>query len=233
MNELTVLMFEEKTEVRTLERDGETWWVTKDVGRILGFVNIREAVSQLDDDEKMTLTKHGNVIKNFAVRDNCEVSNVTVADIRNSNIANRGLSIINESGLYNLIFRSTKPEAKAFRKWVTSEVLPSIRRKGHYIIEELKEKVLSLKWENEHQKLLLDGKDDIPLRELKVFIKRNILSGTRRDWILGEEMYDRYAKNVDNAYTIDFFIAEISRTFSSVLLKMYKKNHMLYGIRKK
>jgi prophage antirepressor-like protein len=213
MNELTVLLFEEKTEVRTLERDGELWWVAKDVCDILGLGNVTEALRNLPDNERMTLsTTEGHSGKRGGAQ---------------------SFNLVNEPGLYRLIFQSRKPEAERFKMWVFTEVLPSIRRKGYYIIEELKEKVLSLKLENEHQKLLLDAKDDIPLRELKVFIKRNIVSGTRTDWILGEEMYDRYAKNVDNAYPMDFFIAELSRTFPGVLLKMYRKNHMLYGVRKK
>jgi hypothetical protein len=64
--------------------------------------------------------------------DDDEVSNLTNSEVKDFDVPNRGLSIVTESGLYSLIFRSRKPEAKRFRKWVTSEVLPSIRRTGSY-----------------------------------------------------------------------------------------------------
>jgi prophage antirepressor-like protein len=95
--------------VRAIMRDGEPWFVAKDVCDVLRLGNITEALRGLDEDEKSNLS-------------NSEVSN----------IPNRGVNIINESGVYNLVFRSNKPEAKAFRKWVTTVVLPSIRKTGAY-----------------------------------------------------------------------------------------------------
>lgn len=93
--------------VRTVLNNGDVWFVAKDICEALGLDDVSKACSRLDDDEKGTnkvLTLGG------------EQSMLTV----------------NESGLYNLIFTSNKPEAKAFRKWVTSEVLPSIRKTGKY-----------------------------------------------------------------------------------------------------
>ncbi len=85
----------------------EPWFVAKDVCDALSISNNRDAIKNLDDDEKL-------------------MSAVPTLGV------NRGLWFVNESGLYNLIFQSRKPEAKAFRKWVTSEVLPSIRKTGSY-----------------------------------------------------------------------------------------------------
>lgn len=104
--------------VRVLQQDGGTWFVSADVCRVLEIANSRDAVAGLDDDEKSIATAAG-----FG-------SNVATAD---SKIPNRGLQIISESGLYALVFKSRKPEAKRFRKWVTSEVLPAIRRTGGYV----------------------------------------------------------------------------------------------------
>ncbi len=96
-----------KQEVRSFLFNQEPWFVTKDVCSILGLSNSSKAISALDDDEK-------GVTKGYTLG------------------GKQSLSIINESGLYTLILRSNKPEAKTFRKWVTKEVLPSIRKKGYY-----------------------------------------------------------------------------------------------------
>lgn len=91
-------------QVRTIILEGEPYFVAKDVCDVLGHTNPSVAIQMLDDDErtKKSLGRQGEAW------------------------------FVNESGLYNLIFRSNKPEAKAFRKWVTSEVLPALRRTGRY-----------------------------------------------------------------------------------------------------
>lgn len=95
-------------QIRTAYKKGEVWFVAKDVCDILDIQNHRDTVAKcLDDDEKGVETVY-------------------------SPGGNQETIIINESGLYNLIFRSNKPEARAFRKWVTSEVLPAIRKTGMY-----------------------------------------------------------------------------------------------------
>ena len=90
-----------------VDQSGEPWFVAKDVCDILELTNPSKAVLGLDEDEK-------GVTKGYTLG------------------GEQDLIIINESGLYNLIFRSNKPQAKVFRKWVTSEVLPAIRKQGHY-----------------------------------------------------------------------------------------------------
>jgi anti-repressor protein len=96
-------------EVRTITKDGEPWFVAKDVCTALGFLNSRDAVNNhLDDDEK----------------------GVVSADTQGGK---QNLRSVNESGLYALIFKSVKPEARQFRKWVTSKVLPEIRKTGGYL----------------------------------------------------------------------------------------------------
>ena len=122
-SELKVFNYEDQN-VRTTIKDGEIWWVLKDVCEILGLSNSRKVAERLEDDEK---------------------SNVTLSDVRNVSfeIPNRGLCIINEAGLYKVILRSDKPEAKKFMKWVTHEVLPSIRKHGAYITTEKMEELMN------------------------------------------------------------------------------------------
>lgn len=96
--------------LRTMtDKNGDPWFVAKDVCDILGLENSRKATADLDSDEKNTVT------------------------ISDGIPGNPNKTIISEPGLYKLIMRSRKPEAKEFQRWVTHEVLPSIRRTGGYI----------------------------------------------------------------------------------------------------
>jgi prophage antirepressor-like protein len=96
--------FEEQA-VRVMMRDGEPWFVAADVCRVLELSNPTMAVKALDEDE------------------------VTLSEIEGSH---RPTNLVSESGLYALVIRSDKPAAKRFRKWITAEVLPTIRRTGSY-----------------------------------------------------------------------------------------------------
>lgn len=106
-------------QVRTVVRDGEPWFVGKDVAVVLGYKNTRDALSKHVDDEDKGVAK-------------CD----TLGGAQN-------LPIINESGLYSLIVSSKLPTAKAFKRWVTSEVLPTIRKHGAYMDTDIIEKSLS------------------------------------------------------------------------------------------
>jgi len=110
MNQVIPFAFDDSL-VRTVLIDDKPWWVAKDICTILDIQNTSDALKNLDDDEKFALAN----------------SEGEFADIRVHEI-----NVVNESGLYNLIFRSRKPEAMRFRKWVTSEVLPQIRKTGSY-----------------------------------------------------------------------------------------------------
>lgn len=107
-NNLQTFDFDENP-VRVIEKDGTPWFVAADVARVLDIQNIRQNLNELDDDEK-------------------DVCNTYTPG------GQQEMRVINESGLYNLIFRSRKPEAKRFRKWVTGEVLPAIRKTGSYVL---------------------------------------------------------------------------------------------------
>ncbi len=107
MNEMIPFHFEECS-VRIIIRGGAPWFTAADVCKVLEIKNGPDAINRLDDEEKAT---------------------IVIADSGNLNASR---SIINESGLYALILTSRKPEAKRFKRWVTGEVLPSIRRTGNY-----------------------------------------------------------------------------------------------------
>ena len=106
-------------EVRTIQNDGEPWFVLRDVCNVLGLGTPARVAERLDPDE------------------------VSQTHITDSMGRQQEMTIINESGLYNVILRSDKPEAKPFRKWVTSEVLPTIRRHGMYATPDTVEKMLA------------------------------------------------------------------------------------------
>lgn len=110
MNDLQIFKYQD-SEVRTVELNGEPWFVLKDVCGILSIGNVSDVYTRLDADEKGV-----GQIDTLGGRQN--------------------MNIINESGLYNVILRSDKPEAKPFRKWVTAEVLPTIRKHGAYMTPE-------------------------------------------------------------------------------------------------
>ena len=111
MNELQKAFNYSGHEVKTIVIDNQPWFVAKDVSDVLGFRDPYTATRGLDDDEKLlhTLFVSGQ---------------------------NRETTVINESGLYSLILKSNKEEAKQFKKWITHEVLPTIRKTGGYIANE-------------------------------------------------------------------------------------------------
>ena len=119
MNELQVFNFEEQ-EVRTQVINNEPWFVGKDVADVLGYSNSRKAlIDHVDEDDKDDVT------------------------IRDAIGRKQLMTAINESGLYSLILKSKLPSAKRFKRWVTSEVLPTIRKHGMYATENTLEQMLN------------------------------------------------------------------------------------------
>lgn len=122
MNNIQVFNNPEFGDIRTVEIDGEPWFVGKDVATALGYVNASKAVSVHVHEEDKLLK-------------------VLEADSQNGNVVKTQTALINESGLYALILGSKLDSAKRFKQWVTSEVLPSIRRTGVYIQQETKPEI--------------------------------------------------------------------------------------------
>ena len=121
MNELQIFNFK-GNEVRTLTIDGEPYFVGKEVAEILGYSNTRDALlNHVDNDDKRIIQRSQNTTLE---------------------IPNRGLTVINESGVYSLVFGSKLEKAKEFKRWVTAEVLPAIRKRGMYATPQTAEKIL-------------------------------------------------------------------------------------------
>ena len=155
MNELKVFENPEFGEIRTVTIDGEPWFVGKDVAAALGYQNASKALSDhVDEEDKLN--------------NNSLLS-----------LGQRGGWVINESGVYSLVFGSKLPSAKQFKRWVTSEVLPSIRKTGAYglpqdypsalrALADAEEKRMALEAENEAQRQVIA--DFQPIKQYVDFI---------------------------------------------------------------
>lgn len=153
-NEIQLFKFEGK-EVRTLKIDGEPWFVGKDLTDILGYSNSRKALKDhVDKEDQQILTSR----------------NVTL-----ENIPNRGLTGVNESGMFSLVLSSQLPTAKKFKRWVTNEVLPAIRKTGSYQLPQTPEGQIRLLLEsNVHMdERMTNAEEDIALLKSKSEIDSN------------------------------------------------------------
>jgi prophage antirepressor-like protein len=147
MNELQVFTNKECGEIRALKRNGEAWFVAVDVCKALDINNARQAVTRLDDDEKCT------VISNDG----------------------RQMNIVSESGLYSLVLSSRKKEAKTFKRWVTHDILPEIRKTGGYNPEQsevYKTKRLEIMAMNAKARIMKEQN-----KRLEIMLKNNELEG--------------------------------------------------------
>ena len=115
MNDLMISNNPEFGEIRAIEQNGEPWFVAADVCRALDIGNVTQALSRLDPDEITLISNEGS----------------------------REINLVNEPGLYSLVLGSRKPEAKAFKRWITHEVLPSIRKTGVYVLPSVKQRGLT------------------------------------------------------------------------------------------
>ena len=118
MNEMQIYENSQFGQIRVIDQGGEPWFIAADVCRALEIQNNRDALSRLDDDEK----------------------GVALIDTPGGQ---QEMGIVNEPGLYSLVLGSRKPEAKAFKRWITHEVVPAIRKHGAYMTPATVEAVLS------------------------------------------------------------------------------------------
>ena len=131
MKEMQIFENQEFGAVRTVELDGEPWLVGKDVAQALGYSDTDQALRKhVDEEDKKILTRQNDGLAGGS-------GNATF------DIPNRGMTIINESGLYSLVLSSKLPGAKKFKRWVTSEVLPSIRKHGAYMTSDTIDKMIN------------------------------------------------------------------------------------------
>lgn len=135
-NQLQIFKNEEFGQVRALEINGEPYFVGKDVAEVLGYADLGHAVlDHVDEEDRINSKTQGQ---------------------NNPEFGQRGTWLINESGLYSLIFSSKLPNAKKFKRWVTSEVLPQIRKTGSYQIPQMSKELQAI--------FMIDGKTE----ELKI-----------------------------------------------------------------
>lgn len=129
MNELKIFENPAFGQIRTVEREGEPWFVGKDVAEALGYSNTKDALTAHVDEEDKSILQRSEI----ATIENHIPKSALPMNFTSADVPNRGLTIINESGLYSLVLSSKLPTAKAFKRWITSEVIPSIRKNGGYI----------------------------------------------------------------------------------------------------
>lgn len=186
MQELQIFNFEELP-VRTLEVDGEPYFIGKDVADILGYTNSRKTLSDhVDEEDKLT-------------------SRIVTSG------QNRNVTIINESGLYSLIFSSKLENAKRFKRWVTSEVLPSLRRTGTYQTKPLTT--------SEQIQLIAQGNTELDERVTKIEETYPIMHGEAKH--IQRLVAQKVAEIVRNKF--NGFYDQVSRKLFAEIYKSIKK----------
>jgi len=176
MNELQIFDNSEFGQVRTLAINNEPWFVGKDVAEKLGFSNTSDAL-----------------IKHVELEDKKQVAFHDLQQLGMNDFGTKGGVLINESGVYSLVFGSKLPNAKLFKKWVTNEILPSIRMHGAYMTNETLEKALAspdfliqlatnLKEEQQKRKLI----EDKLLEQKPKVIFADAVAASRSSILVGE-----------------------------------------------
>lgn len=207
MNDLVKFEFEGKG-VRTVVIDDEPWFVAKDVCEILGIVDPSSALRNLEEDEAKQLPR----------------------TISGEDKQLRGMIAVSESGLYALIFKSRKENAKRFRRWVTGEVLPQIRKTGSYsVTQELPQTYIEalealLESEKAKQKLLEDKTElEVKLDEAKEWfsIKRmeKLNPGKKFPWQLLKRESHRLRKPIKKVFDQNY--GNVNAYHSSVWESLY------------
>lgn len=190
--QLQVFQNEAFGQMRVIVKDGEPWFAGKDVAEALGYNNTKKAlIDHIDEDDKQLIQRSQIVTLENHLRKEVFPFNFVPAEI-----PNRGLTFINESGVYSLILRSKLPAAKQFKRWVTSEVLPAIRKHKMYLTPETAKEAIDdpsvfL------AKAMLVANDVIEQQKTKIVEQRQeILKLAPK-----AEKYDKYMK-AEDSYTI-------------------------------
>lgn len=173
MKELQRVFNYEDRVVRTVVEGETVWFVAKDVCDILEINNSRQALTRLDEDEKSSV-------------------------IINDGSQNRSVSSVNETGLYELVFSSRKDEAKSFKKWVKKEVLPSIRKHGAYMTDDVLERSIQ---DPEYMIGVLTALKEERMKRLELEKTNNILMHVNRNYTateIAKEMGFRSATSLNN-----------------------------------
>ena len=186
--------------IRILIDNDEIWFVAIDVCKCLEINNSRQAILRLDTDEKKSLY------------------------IENSGAGNPNKTIVNEAGLYNLILSSRKPEAKEFKRWITHEVIPSIRKYGAYMTPETIEKVLY----NPELIINLASQRKAEQEKNEALTKENKALLTENDVLSGEiQTYD--SRKILNALIRALTFRNYNGDYSYAWNSFYKQLKYKYG----
>lgn len=195
-------------EVRTVIIRGEPWFVAKDVAEVLGFDRPRDAYRMIDEedrDARFVRTPSGD----------------------------QEMIIINESGLYSMIMRSNRPEAKTFKHWVTSEVLPSIRKTGRYDVSDIRAKSveqrkgITAEWERqgvhgmqfatltmEQSKILFGNRN----------LKKAEMDRTQVKALMALEAVEQYKLSIINENKLGYYGCKNSMIETATMLEAIKQN---------
>lgn len=203
-NELKIFNNEEFGEIRTVTMDNEPWFVASDICKALDIQNVTQAVQKLDDDERsmFNIGRQGNA--------NC----------------------VNEYGLYNLILASRKKEAKQFKRWVTHEVLPTLRKTGSYSVQKSPMQLLELEFAAIKE---VDSKVDAVNEDLQNFKQDMPILGIEIDKItsavkakgvnvLGGKESNAYKDRSLRGKVYSDIYAELKRQFGVTTYKAIKRS---------
>ena len=186
--------------IRILIDNDEIWFIAVDICKCLEIGNSSQAISKLDTDEKKSLY------------------------VKNSGAGNPNKVFVNEAGLYNLILSSRKPEAKEFKRWITHEVIPSIRKHGTYMTPETIEKVLY----NPEFIINLASKLKAEQEKNEVLTKENKALLTENDVLSGEiQTYD--SRKILNALIRALTFRNYNGDYSYAWNSFYKQLKYKYG----
>lgn len=208
MNDIKTFNNPEFGSIRTVEVDGKPYFVGKDVAEILGYSNPRDAINKRVDEEDKGVAK-------------CDTLG-----------GNQNLTIVNESGLYALIFGSRLESAKRFKHWVTSEVLPSIRKTGGYKLPQTASEMIQLLAQgnvelsqkiDDVNKDLQDFKQDMPILGVE---ESKITSAVRRKGVqcLGGKESEAYKDNSLRGKVYADIYGQLKREFGVATYKAIKRN---------
>ncbi|MFR6676501.1 BRO family protein [Hominisplanchenecus sp.] len=179
MGQLKIFENEEFGQIRTVMRDGEVWFVGKDVAEILGYVDPNKAIAMhVDEEDKLN-------------------------DKMASSLGQRGGWLINESGLYGLILSSKLPSARKFKHWVTSEVLPAIRKTGIYDMDE---------YSPEMKAILMHDKKLVKIDNRVTDLENHMTIDYGQQTVLGDEV---------NKAVLDALGGKYSNTYNEIGKKVF------------
>ena len=199
-------------DVRVVMKDGEPWFVGKDVAEALGYKNTKDAlISHVAEDDKRIIQR-----SEIATIENHLPKEVFPMNFVSVEIPNRGLTAINESGLYSLIFGSKLETAKKFKRWVTSEVLPAIRKTGGYVDQSRSDLFIDtyLPFADEATRTLFKS-------TLDVINSQNEMIKNKNQEIIKKDGKILYQSNVINGLTKNIKTADMRQ----ILNRIMRNNH--------